>query len=192
MALDKFKQNIVKDSLNKDLRKKWNDESLRVKKELLDDFSGFLKSEGFSIQKDENFVKATYQESFISISISPGNSNEDPHSRLGFNTTIRYSKWGDDTVLRVTVHVKNQNKILDMTQFGQEVDLDTYTKNIKEFKPFEYLLSSEMGNDHSKIGFFGKLFATSQYGLTDSKKFEKIETLIEAVLNEEFTMKGVW
>ena len=49
-----------------------------------------------------------------------------------------------------------------------------------------------MGNDHSKIGFFGKLFATSQYGLTDSKKFEKIETLIEAVLNEEFTMKGVW
>ena len=133
MALDKFKQNIVKDSLNKDLRKKWNDESLRVKKELLDDFSGFLKSEGFSIQKDENFVKATYQESFISISISPGNSNEDLHSRLGFNTTIRYSKWGDDKVLRVTVHVKNQNKILDMTQFGQDIIYKNITIIFKYF-----------------------------------------------------------
>lgn len=194
MALDKFKQNIGKDSLDRDLRKKWDDESIRVKKELLDNFSNFLESEGFSIQKDEHFVKATYQQYFISISISPlvESSNLGLSPRLMFRTNIKYSKWGDDKILRVFVDVVNQKNIIDMTQFSQGVDLDAYVKNIKEFKSFKYVLNSEMGNDNSKIGFFGKLFATSQYGLTDTKKFEKIETLIEAVLNDEFTMKGVW
>lgn len=192
MALDKFKQNIGKDSLTKDLRKKWDNESLRVQKELLDDFSAFLELEDFSIQKNEYSVTAKYQEAVISISTSPNipllsDSGEDPTDRLKFKTTIKYNKWGDDTVLRVVVYVTNQKNL-----FGNEIDLETYSKHVKEFKPFKYLLEAEMGNDHSKIGFFGKVFAVSQYGLTDTKKFNQVEKLIEAVLNDEFTMKGVW
>ena len=192
MALDKFKQNIGKDSLTKDLRKKWDNESLRVQKELLDDFSAFLELEDFSIQKNEYSVTAKYQEAVISISTSPNmpllsDSGEDPTDRLKFKTTIKYNKWGDDTVLKVVVYVTNQKNL-----FGNEIDLDTYSKHVKEFKPFKYLLEAEMGNDHSKIGFFGKVFAVSQYGLTDTKKFNQVEKLIEAVLNDEFTMKGIW
>lgn len=192
MALDKFKQNIGKDSLTKDLRKKWDNESLRVQKELLDDFSAFLELEDFSIQKNEYSVTAKYQEAVISISTSPNmpllsDSGEDPTDRLKFKTTIKYNKWGDDTVLRVVVYVTNQKNL-----FGNEIDLETYSKHVKEFKPFKYLLEAEMGNDHSKIGFFGKVFAVSQYGLTDTKKFNQVEKLIEAVLNDEFTMKGIW
>ena len=192
MALDKFKQNIGKDSLTKDLRKKWDNESLRVQKELLDDFSAFLELEDFSIQKNEYSVTAKYQEAVISISTSPNmpllsDSGEDPTDRLKFKTTIKYNKWGDDTVLKVVVYVTNQKNL-----FGNEIDLETYSKHVKEFKPFKYLLEAEMGNDHSKIGFFGKVFAVSQYGLTDTKKFNQVEKLIEAVLNDEFTMKGIW
>lgn len=162
MALDKFKQNIGKDSLTKDLRKKWDNESLRVQKELLDDFSAFLELEDFSIQKNEYSVTAKYQEAVISISTSPNipllsDSGEDPTDRLKFKTTIKYNKWGDDTVLRVVVYVTNQKNL-----FGNEIDLETYSKHVKEFKPFKYLLEAEMGNDHSKIGFFGKVFAVSQ------------------------------
>ena len=71
-------------------------------------------------------------------------------------------------------------------------DLEQYSKYIKDFQPFKYSFDTEMGNDHSKIGFFGKLFAVSQYGLTDQKEFNNIKELVEAVLNDEFTMKGVW
>ncbi|WP_336938099.1 hypothetical protein [Acinetobacter modestus] len=49
-----------------------------------------------------------------------------------------------------------------------------------------------MENDRSKLSFFGKIATNNQHHQTDRKKFKNIKDLVEAVLNDEFTFKGIW
>ncbi len=60
------------------------------------------------------------------------------------------------------------------------------------FIPIKYEFGSSMENDRSKLSFFGKIATNNQHHQTDRKKFKNIKDLVEAVLNDEFTFKGIW
>lgn len=193
MALDKFRNSLNKDNLMRDLRQKWNSEAIRVRNEILNNSSIFLKSEGFSVEESPNSVIAKYQEAIISISMSPeipqlSDSDRYLNDRLKLGMRVKYNKWGDN--VRLAVDVPITSFIIHATQI--DTDIDALSKYANEFPPFKYSLYACIGNDLSKTGFFGKIFAISQDGSSDKKEFNQIEDLIEAALNEEFTMKGIW
>jgi hypothetical protein len=201
MALDKFRSNLAKEDLEQQITKKWEDEEIRIKDEILNSFCRFLKSEGFSTNKDEFSAKAQYGTAIISIEVPEYRrvlKGHRPSSSLWYIYNIKYNKWGDSVQLHIVPNVLNQS----ITKRGGEDSYSGYDhlernpelfkEYIKNFQPIRYELFTQIENDRSQIGFFGKVFASVNSQNTAEKRANHIKEIIEAVLNDEFSKKGLW
>jgi hypothetical protein len=200
MALDKFKSNLSKQDLERQLNEKWGSEVVRIRTEMLTDFYSFLKSEGFTITRNDYSVKAQYETAIISIEIVDYHreQKEFKPTSLECHANIKYNKWGSDVQLKVYPYAINQ----PITEKGKDNCYYEYHKVLEDmallkdyvtnFKPIKYEFGSCMENDRSKLSFFGKIVTNNQHHQTDRKEFKSIKDLVEAVLNDEFSFKGIW
>lgn len=200
MALDKFKSNLSKQDLERQLNEKWGSEVIRIRTEILDDFCSFLKSEGFTITRDNYSAKAQYETAVISIEIVDYHRDR-PEFRptsLECDATIKYNKWSSTIQLHIAPYPVNQpitEETKDNCYYGYHKvleDMALLKDYVNNFKPIKYEFGSYMENDRSKLSFFGKIVTNNQHHQTDSKKFKNIKDLVEAVLNDEFSFKGIW
>lgn len=200
MALDKFKSNLDQEDSLQQLEKKWGDEEIRIREEILNSFCRFLKSEGFSITKNELSAKAQYSTAIISIEVADYRRVLKTHmsSTLWYVYHIKYNKWGGNVQLLVTPNVLNQ-PITEVREESSQYGYFRIIQNpellkdyVKNFQPIKYSLSAQKENDRSQIGFFGKVFATVNSNNTDKKTATHIKEIIEAVLNDEFSNTGIW
>lgn len=200
MALDKFKNNLSKQDLERQLNQKWGAEVIRIRTEMLNDFCSFLKSEGFTITRSEYSVKAQYQTAIISMDIVSYHRDikEFRPTSLECHANIKYNKWGSDVQLKVYPYAINQ-PITEESKDNHNCGYHKIIENVEllknylvSFIPIKYEFGSSMENDRSKLSFFGKIVTNNQYHQTDRKKFKNIKDLVGAVLNDEFTFKGIW
>lgn len=200
MALDKFKNNLSKQDLERQLNQKWGVEIVRIRTEILNDFCSFLKSEGFTITRNDYSVKAQYETAIISIEIVEHHRNQKEFrpTSLDCHANIKYNKWCSSIQLSVFPYAVNQlitEESKDNCYYGYHKileNIELLKDYVGSFEPIKYEFGSSMGNDRSKLSFFGKIAATGQHQKTDKKKFKNIKDLVEAVLNDEFSFKGVW
>lgn len=198
MALEKFKSNLVATDLHRQIEVLWEKEQDRIRKELLDNFSSFLRSEGFTITTSSNKVTAQYQSAIIYLEVGAGHKGIFPTQTIYYPATIKYNKWSSTVQVSITPNITNQ----PITEPANAEGIGGYTKYtsdpvafkkyIDNFQPSKYELLADMENDRSQVGFFGKVFATTQSHKTDKKTFENMKDLVEAILNDEFSFKGIW
>lgn len=200
MALDKFKSNLSKQDLERQLNDKWGSEVIRIRTEMFDDFCSFLKSEGFTISRDNYSAKAQYETAIITIEIVDyhKDNKEFRPTSLECHAKIKYNKWSSSIQLHIAPYSVNQpitEETKDNCYYGYHKILENVEllkDYVNNFKPIKYQFWSSMENDRSKLSLFGKIVATGQHHKTDSKEFKNIKELIEAVLNDEFSFKGIW
>jgi len=200
MALDKFKNNLSKQDLEKQLNQKWGAEVVRIRTEMLNDFCSFLKSEGFTITRNDYSAKAQYETAIISIEIVEYHRNQKEFrpTSLDCHANIKYNKWSTTIQLHIAPYPVNQpitEETNDNCYYGYHRilgDMELLKDYVENFKPIKYEYWSSMENDRSKLGFLGKVITTGQNHKTDNKKFKNINDLIESVLNDEFSFKGIW
>lgn len=204
MALDKFKSNINSEDLDKRFTSKWYDDIDRIRIEIIDDFCLFLNAEGFVVERDEYSAKATYQTAIISIEIKENERkswvNIKPQKNLLCGALIKYNKWGDDVQLNVIPRSNNQPLVEDEINNGEIIsvyykflkDVDVFKKYLDNFNAIKYYFYTRMENNRSKLSIFGKIYSTVNARDVDSKEFESIKDIVEAVLNDEFSYRGLW
>lgn len=195
MALDKFKSNL---NLKNVLIKKWNSECRRIRDELLENFSSFLQSEGFSVKKTQFSATAKYETATLTLEVP---KLETDHlglfmgqQAIFYDAYLKYNKWGDRIRLNLYVYVVNQNTL---SVFGSHDNFcsrfdsykDSAQKYYDNFQPFEYEIHGKMTNDQSKLSFFDKVLTSGSK--TDEKVFKDLESVIEAVLNDEFSLTNL-
>lgn len=200
MALDKFRNNLIQEDLEQKMLNKWKDEEIRIRDEILTSFCRFLKSEGFSINREELSAEAQYGTAIISIEVVDYRKvyKESLTDTLWYLYRIKYNKWNNTVQLNVATNVLNQPITESREGSSQYGYFNIFKKPeklkeyIENFQPIKYDLSAQLENDRTQIGFFGKVFATVNNKNADKKRTNSIQEIVEAVLNDEFSLNGIW
>ncbi len=197
MALDKFKSNLQLKSV---ILNTWNSEYRRIRDELLENFTSFLKAEDFSIIKNQFSATAKYQTATLTLEVpklEKDNLGFFDGRFVIFHAYLKYNKWGEKIHLSMAIYVMNQDTTAIFGNHNNFVScFDEYKneaqKYLDNFKPFQYEIRGVMQNDQSKLGFLDKIdFVTQDSKNTDRKTFKGIEPLVEAVLNNDFSLKNL-